>query len=1000
MDPASAIGTASAVVTFVQVTYEFISVAYGIAKSASEDDGDYSSIEATATEVKFMSESMLAVSFNDALPETTSKSIKVLAAKCQKLSTKIIDCISRTKPASKSNLFQILKTAVRTICSRDELATLQAQLDSCSSQLRFVVQSNESSVLSAAMGRLEASVDDFQRQQDGFREQSNLQYILNGVSFSRMKQRQNEIITVSDSTFKWIFQDKPAPRGGTGNKRPEHSVIFKEWLAKENGIFHISGKLGSGKSAVMKQIVGHAETKNLLREWAGGSSLVVGSCFFWKPGVKEQRSTAGLLRSLLHDVLRDKTHLASIIFPHLWNPSQHSIWTVGQPEEIDIDTIKSAFKILSDGQTLQDHNVRICFFIDGLDEFDDDHEIHMDLVDMLNDWVKLSGGRIKLCVSSREYHVFLERLRASHRIHMQNLNRQDISDYVCERLQRQTQDPHCLSDSGIKRLHSEIVNRSRGMFLWTTLVMKIIGTKSVKTGEPIDDVLRTVQILPQELKSIIAGLLESITEDERAAVAVCFSYASSIDGDSGVYGVRLLDAPHGHFFHRKNVLAYYFIRLLSKTDNFSSSEPMPFYGTDDNRFDAQSLSRALLSTKVWIMDQCKGLLEVYNRHTVPDRHTRFNGHSVGDIGSGTATPCSLELYTLRVGFTHRALLEHVNNYITENWTQYCPSDDTRATFLKAARCIGKALHPGPRTSNAKQLCFDPPKWFPPPIVDLLVDVLHVESTYFGASTLEQFEHARSNCVFQLCGIIMQSYPIPWDDQARCIDDTIDRMGEIHFLYGRNDNLFDEAVSNSIKHMLPLFAQIFEEGFYFDGIHCSLDWKSVITMVYRLVTTTPEAQYLVWRTLHLLIEKSTSLPSFSNNSKVDNDGFYIALVFNGRDPGTGGFFWEDDTTDEIPPFLVSFESTATMADFVLFHHPFNEQELLEAIRKVEGTATLAGVISEAPDVESQADMPVEVEGQSAAVVRQESSSGLSLVHVSIAFGWLFLVFALHWFASIL
>jgi len=43
------------------------------------------------------------------------------------------------------------------------------------------------------------------------------------------------------------------------------------WLSSGTGIFHISGKLGSGKSTLMKYLCEHDNTKLLLEKWAGGS---------------------------------------------------------------------------------------------------------------------------------------------------------------------------------------------------------------------------------------------------------------------------------------------------------------------------------------------------------------------------------------------------------------------------------------------------------------------------------------------------------------------------------------------------------------------------------------------------------------------------------------------------------------------------------------------------------------------------------------------------------
>jgi len=45
-----------------------------------------------------------------------------------------------------------------------------------------------------------------------------------------------------------------------------------DWLASGGGIFHISGKLGSGKSTLMKYLCDHPSTKAMLETWAGRHS--------------------------------------------------------------------------------------------------------------------------------------------------------------------------------------------------------------------------------------------------------------------------------------------------------------------------------------------------------------------------------------------------------------------------------------------------------------------------------------------------------------------------------------------------------------------------------------------------------------------------------------------------------------------------------------------------------------------------------------------------------
>jgi hypothetical protein len=45
--------------------------------------------------------------------------------------------------------------------------------------------------------------------------------------------------------------------------------LFINWLSSGDGIFHISGKLGSGKSTLMKFLHNHRRTKTELKKWAG-----------------------------------------------------------------------------------------------------------------------------------------------------------------------------------------------------------------------------------------------------------------------------------------------------------------------------------------------------------------------------------------------------------------------------------------------------------------------------------------------------------------------------------------------------------------------------------------------------------------------------------------------------------------------------------------------------------------------------------------------------------
>lgn len=50
---------------------------------------------------------------------------------------------------------------------------------------------------------------------------------------------------------------------------------FIEWLSSSDGIFHISGKMGSGKSKLMRFLYEHPETTYELNQWAGEYSQIM-----------------------------------------------------------------------------------------------------------------------------------------------------------------------------------------------------------------------------------------------------------------------------------------------------------------------------------------------------------------------------------------------------------------------------------------------------------------------------------------------------------------------------------------------------------------------------------------------------------------------------------------------------------------------------------------------------------------------------------------------------
>ena len=102
------------------------------------------------------------------------------------------------------------------------------------------------------------------------------------------------------------------------------------------------------------------------------------SFYFWNSGAPLQRSQCGLLRGLLFDILSYRRDLIQFVFASEWDSIRAVIGKAGMLPERDfpMKRLEEAFIALSD---LSSAEFKICFFIDGLDEYGGDPELLLNL---------------------------------------------------------------------------------------------------------------------------------------------------------------------------------------------------------------------------------------------------------------------------------------------------------------------------------------------------------------------------------------------------------------------------------------------------------------------------------------------------------------------------------------------------------------------------------------------------------------------------------------------
>ena len=329
--------------------------------------------------------------------------------------------------------------------------------------------------------------------------------ILQSLDYKRMTARYEKIVDSHKETFEWLLHrpSKCLKFVSTHN--------FVDWLTHGESIFWIAGKAGSGKSTLMKFLVEHAGTEQALREWAGGKDLVIGSFYFWHAGTDLQKTQEGLLRSLLHNVLSQCRYLMPLIVPKRSEEYFRTDYTHGDWNRTEL---LGAFAELSKQSSLSG---KLCFFIDGLDEYDGDHEELISLIRSLT-----QSKDIKICASSRPWNVFEAAFgRGTHpAIRLEDLTRKDIRLYVNDTLENHSlfYQLRVKEKEGCIDLVNEIVDKACGVFLWVVLVVRSL-IQGLTNADRIVDLQRRLRYLPADLQTYfkhMLGTIETFYEQQTA----------------------------------------------------------------------------------------------------------------------------------------------------------------------------------------------------------------------------------------------------------------------------------------------------------------------------------------------------------------------------------------------------------------------------------------------------------------------------------------------------
>lgn len=257
----------------------------------------------------------------------------------------------------------------------------------------------------------------------------------------------------------------------------------------------------------MRYLSSHEHTKRSLENWAGSSQLIVAGFYFWTSGSEEQRSQTGLLRSLLHQLLSSDRSLIASVFPNRWKSlaSMSTKERIARSLEWTVSELIHGFRLFLDHGL---HDTKICLFVDGLDEFDGDHET---IIHLFRDVAEgQHGPQIKLCLSSRPWAVFERAFEYTvPNLKLQASTFQDMFRYTIDRLSDNDNVRNAMvKESSLAReLVQMTVERASGVFLWVRLAVRELLRHFDHDDIRVVDMQNHVRALPTELDELFEMLV-------------------------------------------------------------------------------------------------------------------------------------------------------------------------------------------------------------------------------------------------------------------------------------------------------------------------------------------------------------------------------------------------------------------------------------------------------------------------------------------------------------
>ncbi|GAB7332648.1 hypothetical protein MBLNU13_g04408t2 [Cladosporium sp. NU13] len=583
MEPASAIGVASAAITFLDFSIDVCKMFSQIIKS---DEGITKHNADVAATVKRYEEMAEALKTKGASSNSLQLGSEISSALEESIAvyTELLALVERLRQAKDVPVIGSLKAVYRSMRSREHVERLQRKaktsrsaiaqgllqatwetstlnhessakafrhLDKQDIEILAAIRARNSDLLrhlvesrrhfDATVSNLQISIqtghDDITHKVDNLTQRllelakpGLREAFVDSLFFPDFQRRERDLSGPMPKTFEWIFN-----RNGRSNpalSRHKRWPSFPQWLEDPDSsqVYWLSGRAGSGKSTLMAYVIREDmalnRTEGHLKKWHGAKPLHVLRFFLFRPGHERQAGLEYLLRSLLYQLVISVPLMQDILMAKFLHPgcsARIATW----PVETLKGMLVSALDAADD----------CCFFIliDGVDEFEAFQHLRgrcVDATDLVAFLFDLQEPKhVKLCISSRP-ELLTTRLRSGFmEAKLAELNRDDIRRFVDERIDAM----NAIPEPGDRyRLSEEIIDRADGIFLWAAFAVAQMSKACHEGyGEDFSELWERLGCMGNDLNDAIAQMLRRINKAHRPSLGFCLQALRSWK-DSGM----------------------------------------------------------------------------------------------------------------------------------------------------------------------------------------------------------------------------------------------------------------------------------------------------------------------------------------------------------------------------------------------------------------------------------------------------------------------------------